>query len=75
MFRELQSRVGNAWCALAHESALWPIHGHYSCRTCGRRYPAFEEPRVEHGAIEAASSRLSPLPARVPESSAGLTRA
>jgi len=32
-------RMGVLWCGLAHGSATWPIHGHYSCRTCGRHYP------------------------------------
>jgi hypothetical protein len=42
MFRELRSNVGTIWCSLAHESVLWPIHGQYECRTCGRHYTAFE---------------------------------
>jgi hypothetical protein len=27
------------WCFVAHDSAMWPIHGHYECRVCGREYP------------------------------------
>jgi hypothetical protein len=27
------------WCVLMHESAMWPIHGDYRCRTCGLRHP------------------------------------
>jgi len=27
------------WCAVAHDSPMWPIHGHYECRVCGREYP------------------------------------
>jgi len=26
------------WCSQMHGSPLWPIHGHYQCRVCGRRY-------------------------------------
>jgi hypothetical protein len=29
-----------------HESLMWPAHGEYQCRACGRRYPAFAEARV-----------------------------
>ena len=43
MFRELRSTIGAIWCSLAHKSLMWPVHGHYGCRTCGRRYPAFAE--------------------------------
>jgi hypothetical protein len=43
MLRELQSNVGTLWCSLMHESVMWPVHGEYECRTCGRRYPAFAE--------------------------------
>jgi hypothetical protein len=32
-------RLGEAWCALMHDSPMWPIHGSYECRTCGRHYP------------------------------------
>jgi hypothetical protein len=30
---------GALWCAVMHDSTMWPIHGHYVCRTCGRRHP------------------------------------
>ncbi len=30
--------LGEMWCRLAHESVMWPIHGEYECRACGRRY-------------------------------------
>jgi hypothetical protein len=43
MFKQLQSRIGSAWCSLTHTSVTWPIHGHYQCRRCGRRFPAFAE--------------------------------
>jgi len=26
------------WCAVAHDSPMWPIHGRYACRVCGREY-------------------------------------
>jgi len=43
MFRQFGSRIGTIWCNVTHESLMWPVHGHYKCRTCGRRYPAFTE--------------------------------
>jgi hypothetical protein len=56
MFQEFQSSVGVLWCSLAHESVMWPIHGHYECRSCGRRYDAF-------AAVPAAGrTSSSPLP-------------
>jgi hypothetical protein len=33
-----QGRIGETWCSLMHDSARWPIHGHYECSICGRRY-------------------------------------
>jgi hypothetical protein len=35
--------LGAIWCGLMHDSVMWPIHGKYQCRTCGRRYPALED--------------------------------
>lgn len=32
-------KLGTLWCDLVHDSPMWPIHGQYQCRTCGRRYP------------------------------------
>ncbi len=37
------NKLGEIWCRLMHESPMWPIHGHYECRTCGRRYPVVWE--------------------------------
>lgn len=33
-----QTRIGNLWCKLMHTDPMWPSHGHYECRTCGRRH-------------------------------------
>jgi hypothetical protein len=46
MFKRLCSEMGGLWCSLRHESPMWPIHGQYQCRICGRRYPAFAEAPV-----------------------------
>ena len=32
-------RMGDFWCTLMHNSIMWPIHGHYQCRRCGRLRP------------------------------------
>jgi len=31
-------KLGTLWCEIMHDSATWPIHGRYQCRTCGRLY-------------------------------------
>ena len=32
-------KIGALWCSLMHDAPMWPIHDHYECRDCGRRYP------------------------------------
>jgi hypothetical protein len=54
MLRGLGSKVGTVWCSLTHESLMWPVHGRYECRTCGRRYPAFAEAPVANWTKRAA---------------------
>jgi hypothetical protein len=36
-----ETRIGDLWCRLMHAEPMWPAHGHYECRTCGRRFPVF----------------------------------
>jgi hypothetical protein len=31
--------IAELWCKMWHQSPMWPSHGHYQCRTCGREYP------------------------------------
>jgi uncharacterized protein YjbJ (UPF0337 family) len=39
------SRVAGLWCRWMHAEPMWPSHGHYECRKCGRRRPvAWEQP-------------------------------
>jgi len=64
MFRELRSTIGTVWCSLTHESLMWPVHGQYQCRTCGRRYPAFADAPIAGRPKETASSVVSRLLAR-----------
>jgi hypothetical protein len=33
------SYLAKWWCTTIHDSPMWPSHGHYQCRTCGREYP------------------------------------
>ncbi len=33
-----EDRIGALWCSLMHDSPMWPIHGHYQCRVCGRQF-------------------------------------
>jgi len=54
MFKELRSRLGTIWCKFRHESLMWPVHGHYQCRTCGRYYPAFAEAQMANWTTRAA---------------------
>ena len=51
-FEEIASRVGNWWCEVMHDAPMWPIHGVYECRTCGRRHIA---PWAQPGEIRAVA--------------------
>ena len=33
-----QTRIADRWCKLMHKNPMWPSHGQYECRTCGRRH-------------------------------------
>src|SRR5581483_2119642 len=46
-------KIAEVWCGLMHESVMWPTHGHYQCRTCGREYSV---PWNENGSIAASNS-------------------
>jgi hypothetical protein len=40
-------RLAQAWCRVMHDSAMWPTHGQYQCRSCHRHYPVpWVEPRA-----------------------------
>ena len=36
--------LAELWCRTMHGSPMWPSHGHYECRTCGREYRVPWEP-------------------------------
>src|SRR2546425_3385940 len=60
-------KLGMLWCALMHDSPMWPIHGEYQCRTCGRRHPVpwdakhFVDAPVPRAAVPSFRSALLPL--------------
>ncbi len=56
-------KVGNLWCAFMHDSPSWPIHGHYRCLVCGRRYPVSWEGAVETANQAASAEHLDSTPA------------
>jgi hypothetical protein len=58
MFRQLRSKMGQRWCTLVRHSPMWPVHGQYECRDCGRRYPASAE-----AALATWRKRATPRPA------------
>ena len=56
-------RFGTLWCSFLHDSPMWPIRGHYECRTCGRQH------RVPWAEPERAVASLilqAPLPSLEP---------
>jgi hypothetical protein len=36
--KPIQARIADLWCRLMHKEPMWPSHGQYECRTCGRRH-------------------------------------
>jgi len=34
----LLERLRTRWCRMMHNSPMWPIRGHYRCRSCGRTF-------------------------------------
>ena len=40
------NRLEELWCKFMHDAAMWPMHGRYECRICGREYAvAWENPQ------------------------------
>jgi len=40
------ANLAEIWCKSMHTSLMWPSHGHYQCRTCGREFPVQWERHV-----------------------------
>ena len=60
-----QARIASFWCRLMHSEPMWPSHGQYECRTCGRRHPVcWEQPEptppralaLRHGMLSQSAS-------------------
>jgi hypothetical protein len=65
--KSTQARFADLWCKLLHRAPMWPSHGRYECRTCGRRYPVrWQEP---------IRARVGELPDETPAQSGGLVTA
>src|SRR5712692_1274500 len=47
-------KFGTLWCDFMHDAPMWPIHGEYECRICGRRY-----------SVPWAGDRPLPMPAKL----------
>ena len=76
-------KLGNLWCTLMHDSMSWPIHGHYTCLTCGRqhlvRWEREEGPLTSSGVsqsadLQARAEHLSSVPVVIPDSATAFTR-
>jgi hypothetical protein len=68
-----QAQIADLWCRLMHREPMWPSHGQYECRTCGRRYqvcweqPSRATPRLRVLPCEAqAQSTLVASESRIP---------
>ena len=60
-FQTTAWNFGTLWCDFMHDSPMWPIHGEYECRVCGRRYPVL----WAGDRLLPASSKLAAEPARI----------
>ena len=59
MLTRLRENIGTIWCKLTHKSVMWPVHGQFQCRTCGRRYPAFEGPPIAVNGTATVSATIN----------------
>lgn len=55
----LFQRWGIRWCRMMHDAPMWPIRGHYQCRSCGR---SFQVPWAEISAPEPVRIWVRPEP-------------
>jgi hypothetical protein len=60
----LSQNAASFWCELMHDSPMWPIHGRYQCRTCGRHYsvPWLAEQAPEEQVTPAPQIRRAHVP-------------
>jgi hypothetical protein len=55
-------KFGTFWCDSMHDAPMWPIHGEYECRICGRRYPV---PWAGDTLLPAPAKLIAAEPARI----------
>ena len=50
LMKPTQTRIADRWCKLMHKDPMWPSHGQYECRRCGRRHQVcWEHPAPDIG--------------------------
>jgi hypothetical protein len=55
-----ENGMGALWCSLMHDAPMWPIHGRYQCRTCGRQYPVPWAESKSAPSLPVRPARVSP---------------
>jgi len=60
-----QAKIADLWCRLMHAAPMWPAHGQYECRTCGRRHRVCWEAARALRATPSAAALRSAGPARL----------
>lgn len=54
--------IARRWCRWLHRRAMWPIKGHYLCRTCLRSYEVqWDVLNERRSQIEANLHRISAM--------------
>jgi hypothetical protein len=59
-----RARIADLWCRLMHTEPMWPSHGQYECRTCGRRQRVCWEqpsPAAMSVAVLPCETQIQPL--------------
>jgi hypothetical protein len=59
--RERMQRLGEIWCGVMHDEPMWPVHNHYECRRCGRRYRVAWTPAVAMRPARPARAESAPV--------------
>ncbi|HEY2013837.1 MAG TPA: hypothetical protein VGH38_10075 [Bryobacteraceae bacterium] len=63
-WRPAAAKMGALWCDWMHDSPMWPIHGQYECRSCGRRY---QVPWAQERVLQAPASKTAAMPLGIPQ--------
>jgi len=59
------AKLADWWCRAIHDAPMWPIHGRYQCRKCGRIHPVpWASHRVSGSGARANKPALQALPTR-----------